>query len=215
MPNESVSFTMNITDQAEKKMTRSITDINPAATDDQIVQLAEGLNSLTTNTLGNISRVEKKDIDPTIEYQDIVWDLTVDGSGVASDTSTNTVTVTISQLPTLSTDLSEWATFGITPKIVVGRDIYLPALQIINTLKITYKLDSWTKDPSAENDDVLMPLFPDFTAPTGTASAYLMFIANTGFIYPCTVYITLPAGSFINGNTTYYYNESVITVNFV
>lgn len=209
------SLIINSVDQSSKKNQKTLTDINPDANTAALKTFATKLNAITTNSLGSIAKVTREEFDPSITYHDIVWTLTPDGSGVASDTSTNTVTVTRSQLPALSTDLSEWPTFTMVPKIVDGQDIHLPALQIVNTLKITYKLDSWTKDPSTELDDVIIPLVPDFSGPTGIAVAFMMFVVNTGYIYPCTAYITLPAGSFISGNTTYYYNESVVTVNFV
>lgn len=211
------SLIINSVDQASKKNQKTLTDINPDANTAALKTFATKLNAITTNSLGSIAKVTREEFDPSITYHDIVWTLMPEGTGVTSDTSTNTVTVTRSQLPALSTDMSEWAGFKIMCDINVnGASHLLPALQTINTLRITYKMDSWTKDPSSQYDDVFIPLFPDFTNPaSGGTSFYSMYIVNTGDIYPCTAYITLPAGSFISGNTTYYYNESVVTVNFV
>lgn len=205
---ESVSFTMSVTDQADKKMTRSITDVDPSATDSQIVALAEGLNSLTTNTLSNISRVAKKDLDPTITYYDPIWDfgndlgvLTVDG---------NTITATIAQLPTT---LDDAIMVELKAKIGTTPNLNIPTSQIFKTIKVEF-VPGADAQYTDQKECCFGALFAynEISSPVGYFNVLKPYAA---YDQPCTIKITLPAGSFIVNTTTYYYNESVVTVNFV
>lgn len=56
------SVTMTYQTQSGKKATKSITYVNNEATDSQLYNLVSKLNQLTTNTLGSVNRITKKEI---------------------------------------------------------------------------------------------------------------------------------------------------------
>lgn len=57
-----ISAVMTVTDTANKQGSKSITDIDPNASDLQVKNFLVALNALTTNTLNSIELVTKKDI---------------------------------------------------------------------------------------------------------------------------------------------------------
>lgn len=62
MADSRINAEYTFTDVSGKKSTKNLTDLSATATDAQIAALVEGLNSLTTNTLSQINRVETTDI---------------------------------------------------------------------------------------------------------------------------------------------------------
>ena len=56
------TISINYVDRAGKKGQKSITDINPQASGEQLQEFAEKLNALTTNVYGNTNRVDKTPI---------------------------------------------------------------------------------------------------------------------------------------------------------
>lgn len=66
-----------------EKLQRSITNVSPQATDTQLVNFAEGLNNLSTNTLYEINRVETTELmgdtrlDRNIHFTDTTTQQTV------------------------------------------------------------------------------------------------------------------------------------------
>lgn len=98
------SIVMNSVDQASNKSTRSITHVNPSATQTELKNFVEGLNGLTTNTLADARRVDTTDIindaklsrnltvtPATISYATIATsiddstDITISGAGLDFD----------------------------------------------------------------------------------------------------------------------------------
>ena len=59
---DNVSMTIKSTSQTGKKLSRSITDIDPNATDAQLETLGNALNSLTYNHLSSLTRVQTSEI---------------------------------------------------------------------------------------------------------------------------------------------------------
>ena len=66
---------LNVTtlDQTGKKSTKSVTDINPAATGEQLTNFAEALNDLTNNTYINSAKVQVTDLGATPTLQRTVY----------------------------------------------------------------------------------------------------------------------------------------------
>lgn len=61
--NTKTSLTMAMKDASgQQDISRSITDINPEATESELTAFAQGLAALTTNTLVNTSKVTKEDL---------------------------------------------------------------------------------------------------------------------------------------------------------
>lgn len=56
---DSTSISVEMTDQRGNKLTRSITNVSPSATNADMYNFTIGLLSLTTNTFNNAYRVDK------------------------------------------------------------------------------------------------------------------------------------------------------------
>lgn len=67
---DSTSIIMELQNQEGKKTSKSITDVDPNATNGDIKAFTTGMNALTNNTLGNITKVDKTTIDKTLTYVD-------------------------------------------------------------------------------------------------------------------------------------------------
>lgn len=77
---------MTSTDQGGNKIQKSLTDINPQASSDNIRQLATGLNGLTTNSYVGTNRIDKTSIDSDTRTPLYLWDA---GQEVYDACSTN------------------------------------------------------------------------------------------------------------------------------
>ena len=87
------SITLSQQVSSDTKKTRSITNINPDASNQQLVNLATALNALTTNTLKDINRIDKTEIDPDITYYSVKFTVDTPDEHITFDDSTNTVTI--------------------------------------------------------------------------------------------------------------------------
>ena len=72
MSEEKISLTMTTTSTAGKTATKSITDINDNASDGELLTFASAFNNLTTNTLGTVAKVTKRELDDTPAVNPIV-----------------------------------------------------------------------------------------------------------------------------------------------
>lgn len=56
---------LNVTTQRPngEKVTKALSNVNPAATDNQVQNMVASLNSLSKNTLNNIEKVSKSNIE--------------------------------------------------------------------------------------------------------------------------------------------------------
>lgn len=59
------SLTMSTVATNGKKSTKSVTNIDPTATDTELLTFANALNNVTTNTLETVNKVTKKELDGT------------------------------------------------------------------------------------------------------------------------------------------------------
>lgn len=109
------SIVMNNVDQASNKSTRSITHVNPSATQTELKNFVEGLNGLTTNTLADARRVDTTDI---INDERLSHNLTV-----------TPATISASEI---TTSLADTPSFSIT-----GSAIDLNRLQVSRVYDVT------------------------------------------------------------------------------
>ena len=114
METETTSVNISYTTPLGKKSSRAFTNVDPHASDSEIVNFSEAMNDLTTNTLTATSKITKKDIDLSATY----YDLTVEISDSNNDNdaitiSGNTVTVDPSKCEE-STDIYGENMTGIT-----------------------------------------------------------------------------------------------------
>lgn len=85
------SAIMGVKTTLDKKMQRSITNINPNAADGDIVNFVEGLNGLSTNTLTEVRRVDTTELlndtraDRNLQFEDETTTKTIQGSTLSSN----------------------------------------------------------------------------------------------------------------------------------
>lgn len=72
MDSVQTSFTMTTESNLGKKSTKSVTNINPDATNGQLVALATALNNVTTNTLKSVAKVQKTELDGQYPSSDTI-----------------------------------------------------------------------------------------------------------------------------------------------
>lgn len=113
MTEAQTSFTMSTTSTEGKKSTKAVTNINPNAGDGKIYGLARAMNNLTTNTLNDVTRVTKQEIE-LANFVDTVLTISTDNDDNNAVTiSGNTITVDYTKLPQ-TTDLADCVFINIT-----------------------------------------------------------------------------------------------------
>lgn len=60
--NQTVSIIMDVTDSSRNKRQKAITNVNPEATNNELLNFANAVNALTVDTLDKVTRVEKKEL---------------------------------------------------------------------------------------------------------------------------------------------------------
>lgn len=137
------SFTITQTTQSDKKITRSITNINPEASDGQIAALAQGLNNLTTNRLDGVDRVDKRDIDTSETYYtpEVSMEVAV-GEASNYTFADNVLTVKYNNLPADQAN-ADGIIFSFT---INSSEIAQFSKTVTTTRKTTYGFDIATAD---------------------------------------------------------------------
>lgn len=183
------SITLSQQVSSDTKKTRSITNINPNANNQQLVNLATALNGLTTNTLKAVNRIDKTEIDPNKTYPTfkIVYDTTI--QGVTSSADGLTVTV----------DSANYAEGSLIIQIQVSGSIcYIPA--DYGAVTVNYYNGA-------------VAIF-DMSADNGT-HWQIGFFKYDGTIQKGTSTVTFPEGTVTDGTNTYTIPAFTITVNVV
>lgn len=183
------SITLSQQVSSDTKKTRSITNINPEATNQQLISLATALNALTTNTLNGINRVDKTEIDPNKTYPEfrVVYMSTVQGVTFSNDGLTVTVD---------STNFTEDST--IIQIQVNSIQFYLPA-EYGAVITKYYPGSVPIFDPSADDGNHWQ----------------IGFYRYNGNFQTGTATVTFPEGTVTNGTNTYTIPQFTITVNVV
>ena len=199
MAETATSLTMSTTSTAGKKSTKSITDVNPNASEGEMYQLATALNNVTTNTLNSVSRVDKTEL-ANVTYNNWTIEYEAHSDALSWNVAAKTLTVDLSECEE-STDTEEnlsqahfWFSFNnVKAKRIPKYIVETPTTEdaTINTVIF----DGWQWDGPSEMRFV-------FTKETNTISD--------------TAKIILPAGEYelMNGNTAYF-NEIAITINYI
>lgn len=183
------SFTMSQVTQDDKTITRSITNINPEASDSQISAFAKGLNNLTTNRLGTVNRIDKKEIDTSETFADptIMFE-TFEDDNNAITTNQETKTITINATTAADTEPYVIATLRVNG----------------NTVSITKFITELITDTPHVSVDL----------GAGTVSATEMtfaFFKGTAGQMAGALKVTIPAGSITIGTDVVKYNPVTIT----
>lgn len=183
------SITLSQQVSSDTKKTRSITNINPDATNQQLASLATALNGLTTNTLKGINRIDKTEIDPNKTYPTFKVTYLNPVQGVTFSTDGFTVTV----------DSSNFAESSTIIQVQVGAyTFFLPADYGAVTTKYCPG-SSPIFDPSADN---------------GT-HWQIGFYKYDGNFQTGTSTVTFPEGTVTDGTNTYTIPQFTITINVV
>lgn len=105
-----ISMTMTTQTQEGKKSTKAVTDISENASNQQLVTLAQALNNITTNTLGDVGKVTKEIVSGVTYYDlSITYSVENDTNNAVSIVG-NAITVDTTKLP---------VTYNITEMVTV------------------------------------------------------------------------------------------------
>lgn len=140
------SVVMQTTDQAQKKSSRSITYIDPNASNSDIKNFVEGMNDLTTQTLTAANRVDTTDILDATEKLPRNLQL-----------SSSTIDVT-----TISQNVSDP-----TETTLTGAGLSTTDLTLTKTNNATYMYVDWSSDGEG---GIIISLVGDMVAQTASAS---------------------------------------------
>lgn len=183
------SITME-TSYSGKESTRSITNVNPNASNADIATFATELNGLTDNTLKKVNRIDKNEIKTDITYYNVILSrkTSSESEHITFDQSTNTVTIDAASMQQNDNEF-----LGLQMDINVNGG----TIHITNPPKII----DWTLvEPSG------------FAIYADGQDFGINFIKDSNVSANFTV--TLAGGSFIASGTTttYYYSPVTITV---
>lgn len=117
MENEVTSVNVSYTTPLGKKASRAFTNVDPNASDKEIVDFSEAMNDLTTNTLTSTSKITKKEIDTSITYYDLEVTITKadDTNNGITINGTSGATIELSKMST-TTDAYQMSRVGIGVK---------------------------------------------------------------------------------------------------
>ena len=99
---DSTSVIMGLTTTSNKKTSKSITNVDPNASAGDIKTLVDGLNSITTDTLTSITRVQKTDIEGTYADRTVTIDKENDANNAVTIDG-KTITVNFPQVADTTT----------------------------------------------------------------------------------------------------------------
>lgn len=185
------SITME-TSYSGKQSTRSITNVNPNATAEEISTFAKGLNDLTNNTLKTVNRIDKQEIDTDVVYSPV--EAYNNGDPLPSTVTIDGLTVNID-----NKSIAEEVDFQIAFRIkdVENSEFTFDTMTVKNTVGAgIYAGYSFT--------------YQSGTRPR-TQIEFYYFANQTGAA--ATTTFTIPGGSTTVGGTTYYYAPFTLTVN--
>lgn len=187
------SITMETSTTAGKKSTRSITDVNPDATNADIKNFVTGLNALTTNTLESVNRVDKTKIDTDKTYTPVTMQL-VDGQ---NHLTADGLTITYDNQETVD-EAAVWIYCGGTTdshRIKINSFEWLAAETRADRFFIGY-IKNTPKDESTRPTTwgLSVAAYKDDEAPAATQK------------------IRIPGGSVTVDSNTYYYDTFEITL---
>lgn len=187
------SITLSQQVSSNTKKTRSITNINPDANNQQLVNLATALNGLTTNTLKGVNRIDKTEIDPNKTYPE--FKVTYIGTLTGVTTSADGFTVTV--------DSTNYAEDSLIMQLQVGSTSSAP--------KCYLPADYGAVNVKYFNGSVA--IF-DMSADNGT-HWQIGFFKYDGEVQKGTSTATFPEGTVTDGTNTYEIPAFTITVNVV
>ena len=199
MAETATSLTMSTTSTAGKKSTKSITNVNPNASEGEMYQLAIALNNVTTNTLNDVSRVDKTEL-ANVTYNDWTIEYEAHSNALVWNAATKTLTVDLSECDG-STDTEQntsqayfWFSFNSVKVKRIPKYIFETPTTADATIN-TVIFDGWQFNSSS----VMRFVFTGETNPISD-----------------TAKVILPAGEYelMNGNTAYF-NELAITINYI
>lgn len=192
-----ISMTMATQTQEGKKSTKAVTDISENASNQQLVTLAQALNNITTNTLGDVGKVTKE-IVSGVTYYDLSITYSVDNdTNNAVSIVGNAITVDTTKLPT-TRDISEMVTVFI--KTQLDSQNFTPEY-FTSTGSGAY-INEAAFSVSISNNDLVHGIMTMLYQPSTSTPAS----STTG-----TATVTIPAGTY-NGK---HYNGVTVTFNFV
>lgn len=186
------SITLSQKSQAGKDITRSITNIDPDASNGQISAFALALNHLTTNHLNQVNRIDKTEVDILETYHTLEVSYEVlEGEESNYTFANNVLTVKYNNLP---------ANFANGDGIVFYfkvNNVSIPLRTITVTRKTAYGFDIETSEL-----DAFGVVFYKFVEGTFSPQNIADFEQT----------ITIPQGKTTVGQDVIFYNASTVTI---
>lgn len=196
---ETTSLTMTTTSTAGKKSTKSITDVNPNASEGEMYQLATALNNVTTNTLTGVSRVDKTEL-TNVTYNNWTIEYSGSHSALSWNAAAKTLTVDLSECED-STDTetnNSQGTFNFS----------------FNNVKVKRIPKYIVETPATEDPTINTVIFDNWQANEWSMLRFV-FTKEPATIND-TAKVILPAGEYeLMNDSTAYFNELAITINYI
>ena len=196
------SLIINATANNGAKLSKSITDINPDASNADLNAFAEGIYALTNNTVSAVTKVTKEELTNRVSPLNATTPI------YNLDNSLHTYTVDISTLTvTANVDIAATETY---PTLAINFVSYAVRNAYASNCYAQFKIQAATGEEYASPPFVLI-------AASGAPELHFTLAINTlgsglkEVLYGSTILITLPALTV--GDV--HYEQKIITVNFV
>ena len=121
---DSTSVIMGLTTTSNKKTSKSITNVDPNASAGDIKTFVDGLNSITSDTLTSITRVQKTDIEGT--YADRTVTITKDND------ANNAVTIDGNNITVNFTQVADTSSYEDMTYITITTNVYISSFTLKN-----------------------------------------------------------------------------------
>ena len=123
---DSTSVIMGLTTTSNKKTSKSITNVDPNASAGDIKTFVDGLNSITSDTLTSITRVQKTDIEGTYADRTVTIDKDNDENNAVTIDGKN-ITVNFPQV-------ADTTTYENMTYITITTNVYISSFTLKNTV---------------------------------------------------------------------------------
>ena len=130
---DSTSVVMNLTSSLGTKTTKSITNVSQDASNGDIVSFANGLNSLTTDTLNSVTKIQKTELASSYPTLDVTIGKDNDNNNAITINGYN-ITIDQSKLPN-SSNLFEYGIIEIEHQTVdIAKNIKISCTPMRNSI---------------------------------------------------------------------------------
>ena len=224
METETTSVNISYTTPLGKKASRAFTNVDPNASDKEIVDFSEAMNDLTTNTLTSTSKITKKEIDTSVTYYDSWIGINTDNDGKTPDSSQSAWLTKVAD-GVYNASLANMYAVGGNNDNYVRLQVFCDSTNNVKLdvplLNLEYYLDYTASTFSGNNFPVM---YPNVTQPKQSNKSYyqmhmyfLRGVTDFGDGPGGQLIIKVQAGTYnkIFTDNKYTINASTLTINIV